>query len=149
MPLKAEDENIKSLLLCWSRTVFKVLFVPDTVSLADSEILFQLIIEVFQQPNVNLFFFLLTFRSMSVCLTGISYKMVQISMLKPLSRNILAGRKLNTEVWQGAAQWWVLLVGMNLCQSCCRVSVQSPSPLSYLPYKTRTKPGSSGQKQGK
>lgn len=38
---------------------------------------------------------------------------------------------------------------MNPCQSCCRDSVQSPSSLSYLSYKTRTKPGSSGQKQRK
>lgn len=36
---------------------------------------------------------------------------------------------------------------MNPCQSCCTASVQSPSPLSYLPYKMRTKPGSSGQEQ--
>lgn len=121
----------------------------DTVSLTNSEILFQLITEVFQQPKVIFFFFLLRIISMSVCLTGISCKMVQISMLKPLNRNILTGRKLNTKVWQGAVQWWVLLVRMNPCQSCCRVSVQSPSSLSYLPHKTRTQPGSSGQKQRK
>lgn len=33
--------------------------------------------DMFQQPIVNSFFFLLTFGSMSVYLTGIAYKMVQ------------------------------------------------------------------------
>lgn len=115
------QDCIQSVFCTWRR--------HDTVPLTNSEI--QLIIEVFQQPNVNLFIFLLTFRCMSVCLTGIYYKMMQISMLKPLSKNILAGIKLNTEV-------------LNR-----KVPVQSFSSLSYLPYKTRTKPGSSRQKQKK
>lgn len=49
----------------------------DTVLHTTSKILFQVIMGMFQQPNVNSFFFLLTFGSMSVCLTGIAYKMVQ------------------------------------------------------------------------
>lgn len=45
--------------------------------LHDTVLLFQVITDMCQQPNVNSFFFLLIFGSMSVYLTGIAYKMVQ------------------------------------------------------------------------
>lgn len=48
-----------------------------TVLHANSGILFQVIMDMFQQPNANSFFFLLTFGSMSVYLTGSVYKMIQ------------------------------------------------------------------------